>query len=354
VPNTTEKSDDSLWGEQVNGVGHYAKYAESLACKSYDEMADTLAGSPNTMTTYGGEKSAPKSSMQVAMEQANPKRVYDTPDKGILWGWEVSGYVFTKAISAGAVLTLCLAKISGLTYSTETSWLGIALGLIFLTLTGALLVKDLDQPARFVYVILRPQWNSWLVKGGYAITVFGGLLTVWAAGLFFNLPILETIGFWGSAVTAILVAVYTAFLFAQAKGRDFWQSPTLPLHMLVHSFMAGSAALLIGAIFMEAGVVWIDFLINVLVISIIANLVILVFELTITHPTQDAKTVVHMIVAGRYKTKFWAGVIVLGNLTPLVMLTLGAPAAVAALIALLGIIITETIWVEAPQRIPLA
>lgn len=355
VPSTTEKSDDSLWSTQSNGVGHYAKYAESLSKKSYAEMADTLAGIPNTVKTYAGnESAAPKSSMQVAMEKANPKRVYDTPDKGILWGWEVSGYVFTKAIAAGAVLALFIAKMSGISYSVETSWLGIGLGLVFLTLTGALLVKDLDQPARFVYVILRPQWNSWLVKGGYAITVFGGMLTAWGAGLLFDIPIVETIGFWGSAITAILVAVYTAFLFAQAKGRDFWQSPTLPLHMLVHSLMAGAGALLIGGFILGATAELQEFLSSLLLISVIVNLVILVFELTITHPTQDAKTVVHMIVSGRYKMKFWAGVVVFGNLTPLVILMLGAPAAVAGAIALLGIIITETIWVEAPQRIPLA
>jgi len=355
VPSATEKSDDSLWGSQSNGVGHYAKYAESLSKKSYEEMADTLARNPDTVKTYAGNNSdAPKSSMQVAMEKANPKRVYDTPDKGVLWGWEVSGYVFTKAVAAGAVLALFMAKLSGISYSIETSWLGIGLGLVFLTLTGALLVKDLDQPGRFVYVILRPQWNSWLVKGGYAITVFGGMLTVWAAGLLFDMPVLETLGFWASAITAVLVAVYTAFLFAQAKGRDFWQSPTLPLHMLIHSVMAGAGALLIGGYMLGASAELQDFLSSVLLISVIGNLVILVFELTITHPTQDAKTVVHMITSGRYKMKFWAGVVVFGNLTPLVILVLGAPAAFAGAIALLGIIITETIWVEAPQRIPLA
>jgi Fe-S-cluster-containing dehydrogenase component/formate-dependent nitrite reductase membrane component NrfD len=355
VPTATEKSDDSLWSSQSNGVGHYAKYAESLARKSYDEMAATLARIPDTVKTYAGVGTpAPKSSMQVAMEKANPKRVYDTPDKGILWGWEVSGYVFTKAIAAGAVLVLFLAQMLGVSFSIETSWLGIALGLGFLTLTGALLVKDLDQPMRFHYVILRPQWNSWLVKGGYAITIFGGMLTVWAVGLLFDIPVLETIGFWAAAATAVIVAIYTAFLFAQAKGRDFWQSPTLPMHMLVHSLMAGAGALLLGTYIIGNGAELNEFLSTVLLISVIANLVILVFELTITHPTEDAKTVVHMIVSGRYKMKFWAGVIVFGNLTPLVILLLGAPAGLAGAIALLGIIITETIWVEAPQRIPLA
>ena len=38
------------------------------------------------------------------------RRVYDTPDKGILWGWEVSAYVMTKAVSAGAFLIPFIAR----------------------------------------------------------------------------------------------------------------------------------------------------------------------------------------------------------------------------------------------------
>jgi formate-dependent nitrite reductase membrane component NrfD len=291
--------------------------------------------------------------MAVIMEKSNPKRVYDTPDKGILWGWEVSGYVFTKAISAGAVLVLFMAQLFGIGFTDETTWLGMALGIVFLTLTGALLVMDLDQPARFVYVLLRPQWNSWLVRGGYAITVFGGMITVWAAGKYLDIAILESIGFWGSALSAILVAVYTAFLFAQAKGRDFWQSPTLPLHMLIHSIMAGAAALAIGAYFMSTEVAYESFLGYIVAGTIAINLLVMIFELTITHPTEDARATVDMILKGRYKIKFWLGVVLFGNFLPLGLILAGVSLPIASAIALVGIILTENIWVEAPQRISL-
>ena len=354
TPQATERSDNYMWNSQANGVGHYAKFAESLAKKSYDDMASELAGNPSTTTTYAGSNyQEPKSSMSVIMEKANPKRVYDTPDKGILWGWEVSGYVFTKAIAAGAVLVLFMAQLMGVGYSSEITWLTMGLGIVFLSLTGALLVKDLDQPARFVYVILRPQWNSWLVKGGYAITVFGGTVSLWAAGKYFDISILERFGFWASAITAVLVAVYTAFLFAQAKGRDFWQSPTLPLHMLIHSFMAGAAALAIGSYFIGTDSNWDTYLGYVVVATIIINLVVMVFELTITHPTDDARATVDMILKGRYQMRFWLGVVAIGNFLPLALILAGVSLPIASAIALVGIILTESIWVEAPQRIPL-
>ncbi|MEN8248723.1 MAG: 4Fe-4S dicluster domain-containing protein [Bacteroidota bacterium] len=353
TPHATDRSDNYIWGSQSNGVGHYAKFAESLSKKPYDQMASELAGTPSTTMTYKGANDQPRSSMSVIMEKANAKRVYDTPDKGILWGWEVSGYVFTKAIAAGSVLVLFLAQLLGVGFSTETTWLTMALGIVFLTLTGGLLVKDLDQPTRFLYVILRPQWNSWLVKGGYAITIFGGMVTLWAAGKYFEISIVETIGFWASAIIGVVVAVYTAFLFAQAKGRDFWQSPTMPLHMLVHSFMAGAGALAIGAYFMNSDAAWNGYLGYVVVASIVINLVVMAFELTITHPTVDAKKTVEMILKGRYKMRFWLGVVVFGNILPLALILAGLSLPIASIIALIGIVLTETIWVEAPQRIPL-
>src|SRR5213078_3013253 len=102
---------------------------------------------------------------------------------------------------------------------------------------------------RFLYVLLRPQWRSWLTRGAYIITAYGGLLTAWVVlsylGYVKPLRYIEPI----AIVLALLTAVYTSFLFAQAKGRDFWQSPMLGLHMLIHSVMAGGAVFLIAGYF---------------------------------------------------------------------------------------------------------
>ena len=43
---------------------------------------------------------------------------------------------------------------------------------------------------------------------------------------------------------AAAAAVYTAYLFAQAKARDLWQSPLLPPHLAVQAALAGAAAML--------------------------------------------------------------------------------------------------------------
>jgi len=115
---------------------------------------------------------------------------------------------------------------------------------------------------------------------------------------YFQWQQVEIIAFFTSGIFAVLVAIYTAFLFAQAKGRDFWQSPSLVFHMLVHSLMAGAALFAISAIFDSSFLRWGEFLQNVMVISITVNLLIVLVELTITHPTIDSKKVVKMIPAG--------------------------------------------------------
>jgi formate-dependent nitrite reductase membrane component NrfD len=194
------------------------------------------------------------------------------------------------------------------------------------------------------------------VKGGYTISVFGLLVTVWGVTTFFELNIPEMPLLWVTGVFAILLAIYTAFLFAQAKGRDFWQSPTLPLHMLVHSVMAGAAIFsLISLIFGSED--WMGILKNVMILALVVNLFTLITELTITHPTTAAKSVVHMIIKGRYKNLFWGGTVIIGNIIPL-LLVLFNPSivmiAISGVLVLIGIYITEKIWVEAPQRIPLA
>jgi formate-dependent nitrite reductase membrane component NrfD len=230
-------------------------------------------------------------------------------------------------------------------------------GLVFLSATGILLIMDLDRPDRFLNVLLRPQWKSWLVRGGYSFSIYGGLLALAGVIAFFKLDAAQSVVWWITAVFALLTAVYTAFLFAQAKGRDFWQSPTMALHMLVHSLMAGAAALSIIALWTESGANWMPFLKNVMLVGIGINLATILVELTTTHPTQEAKKTVHMILHGRYRNLFWWGAILFGNVLPLVLLAFGGNdpwvAGLASLILLVGIYFTEKIWVEAPQRIPL-
>ena len=342
-PQATDRSDQYLWNSQAGGVGHYAKYAqEKSAGKSYEQLAGQLSGQDNN-----------KKPIEALMGNANAKRVYDTPDKGILWGWEVSGYVATKAVSAGIFLVFFLNKmLGGVAFGQTTLLAGGIAGLVFLMLTGALLIKDLDQPKRFLNVLLRPQWNSWLVRGGYFITLYGGLLTLWVAAIYMDWHALADISFYITAFVAVLVAIYTAFLFAQAKGRDFWQSPALALHMVIHSLMGGAAFIMLWQTMAgeNTGLSY-----HILAVSLAINLIVVFIELFMPHPTEDAKRVAGMILSGRYKVQFWLVTVFIGNVIPLALYFTGIPVLlpVAAVLSLIGLYYANKIWIEAPQRISL-
>ncbi len=356
IPDATTPSDISLWGSQSLGVGHFAKEAEKLAFTNNDVVSELMNLNETYITEAGEEKRKPKT-IEAIFQKA--KQVYNTPQKGILWGWEVSAYVWTKAIAAGMILVPVLALLTNAAEVQNFLWsAGTMVALFFLTLTGILLVKDLDQPKRFAYVLLRPHWESWLVKGGYAITIFGGLLAFILLAQYFSFFESYSIVYIICGLVAVIVAVYTAFLFAQAKGRDFWQSPTMVLHMFNHSFMAGLAVYFFFSLATITGDDWMRYLGVASIITILFNLAILAIELNITHPTNDAKRVVEMILHGNYKFSFWFGIVLIGNILPLAILLImgfsSMSGSIAGALILFGIYLNNHVWVEAPQRIPLS
>jgi formate-dependent nitrite reductase membrane component NrfD len=352
-PSSTERSNNYFWNSQGLGVGHYAKEAEKMAF-SNPSVVDELINTRPEPSNSNGVKS-----IDVLMNNAKAKRIYDAPDKGILWGWEVSAYVWTKAIATGVLLIPFIGWLTGnMPFGGVSNWAAILIGMAFLGLTGLFLVKDLDRPDRFLNVLLRPQWNSWLVKGGYGISIYGGLLALLAAASWFGwFQLLEPI-LWLTAIAAVFVAIYTAFLFAQAKGRDFWQSPVLAMHMIIHSLMAGSAVYAIMDFITDIGDSWPGFLITMMTILILVNLSTMFLEMVTPHPTVDAKRTVESIIKGRYKRQFWVGIILIGNILPLALIIWGPLSSLSILLAgiaiLIGIYITEHVWVEAPQRLPLS
>lgn len=327
------------WSSQTRGVGHFAKY-------NLDD-GHSHHGAPSVRPPH-----------KVRGAATTARRVYDAPSKGSVWGWEVPAYVWAKAVSSGAFLTLFLfSALLGIALPDGLQWGVWGASLLFLALTGGLLVKDLDRPDRFASVMLRPQFGSWLVRGGLTITGYGAMLALWGAGKFLGLPVVETASLWGGAAFALLTAVYTAFLFGSARGRDFWQSPLLSLHMLVNSMIAGGSA--VAVIGLVAGV---DGAVSgatrlLLAGAFALHLLIMAAELYGTHPSASSEQAAEIIRHGALKQQFWGGSILAGNVLPLLAAAFSAdPAilAIAALLGLAGVFFTEKVWVLAPQSVPLS
>jgi formate-dependent nitrite reductase membrane component NrfD len=371
-PHETTSSGAGMWSEQTRGVGHYAKFLLDAELKSgaAENQRDTSSPAEATLVDSlekflalgqdqtgvldaAGDPRSTAAGKRLAAELT--RRTYDAPRKGTLWGWQVPAYMWTKAVSAGCVLLPMVAALFGwATPSLATQAAGAILGLLFLGGTGALLMADLDQPRRFVYVLLRPQWRSWLVRGAYLITAFGAALVVWLGVALF---VQGAPPAWLGAVLVVLAvatAGYTALLFAQAKGRDFWQSPLLGVHMVAHAVMAGSAVYLL-VVPWSRDPAWPRFVWVTAVTAIAVKLVCDGLELATTHPSVDAARTVRSIVRGRYARLYWGGVVLAGCLVPLGLLTISTwVAPIAGLAMLAGVYLAEHIWVSAPQQLPLA
>ena len=176
---------------------------------------------------------------------------YDIPHRAP-WDFRVSLYTWTKSIAAGAYLAPLLLLATGALGPASQLWTWAApiVAGVFLALTGAILIWDLEHPARFHLIFRRPQWRSWLVRGGFIIGGYSAALAAhFAVALTGASPPLW-LGWIGGGL-AVLTAIYTAFLFGQAKARDMWQNPLLPVHFLVQAVLAGAGAVVVAVVAMD-------------------------------------------------------------------------------------------------------
>ena len=228
-------------------------------------------------------------------------------------------------------------------------WAAPLLALAFLALTGGLLVADLKHPERFYLIFTRRHWRSWLVRGAFILGGFGGVVA--AATCWRRWPALtgarQVLAALGLPLAAA-AAVYTAYLFAQAKARDLWQSPLLPPHLAVQAALAGAAAMLPLLAWLAPGhAVAADEV--VLAAAAAAHLLLVAGEITLPHVTAHARLAAHELSRGRYRRPFGLSVV-------FIAVAVAAPwiGTWAAPFALAGLLAYEHAYVQAGQSVPLA
>jgi len=271
----------------------------------------------------------------------------------------------TKGIGSGIFTLLSLGYgLNLFEFDQMTYIVGGFLALLFIAITTGLLVYDLERPERFLSILYRPQWRSWLTRGAYILVGFSALTTVWwliELGAYFDVVSMGLAEwfrpyamFFGLPLS-VGVALYTAFLFGQAEGRDLWQSTLLPFHLFVQSLMAGSAALLAMDIILPLSDTMSQIIMATFVIMLsLVGLVTLFGEFGMPHASEVAAQAAHEISEGRYKDYFWGGSITMGHILPLLILALDMPALIiiAVIGAIGGLYAFEYAFVMAPQDVP--
>jgi Fe-S-cluster-containing dehydrogenase component/formate-dependent nitrite reductase membrane component NrfD len=293
----------------------------------------------------------------------DPRVDYDVPH-GKPWGRDMVLYLFFKAVSTGAMLLAALLWLRG-ARGALVEVVAPALSLVCITLTSIVLIADLERPERFYYILTRPNWNSWLVRGTWFLIAHGTISGLWLAAAWLGWTDALTVLALPALVAAVLATSYTGFLFAQGLGRDLWQGSHAAIDLIAQSGIAGGAALLLVAQLSAVASSGALSVIGLVFIgSLMAHLTILLFENVLApSPTRHHELAVDTIRRGAYARLFWGGAIGAGGVLPLVLLAAGilgaaGPAALvivaAALLALAGGAAWDYIWVEAGQSVPLS
>ncbi|MGE3284474.1 MAG: 4Fe-4S dicluster domain-containing protein [Pseudonocardia sp.] len=282
------------------------------------------------------------------------------------WGWRVTTYLWAKGVGGGALLVAALMLLFGIDAGVLTTIVAPALGVAGTAVTGALLVWDLKRPERFLYLLTRSNFRSWLVLGAYALAFHAVVSGVWLlygigveTGALTASDTVWTVLAIGGVPAGVMVAGYTAFLFGQAEGRDLWQSPLLFWHLVVQAVMVGSGALAVAAVLVGAPSAATAVVARVLVVATILHVLMLLLEYLGRHPSRSAAAAAHMVTHGRYARLFWTAGVALA----VVAAAAGVPGwdggaplllAAAGLAVQATLLAYESVFVRAGQDVPLS
>jgi formate-dependent nitrite reductase membrane component NrfD/ferredoxin len=282
----------------------------------------------------------------------------------IQWHWELPSYIVTKHIAGGLYMLMSLGVMFNLFAFDSLTFLTVGFtAMIFMLLTVILLIKDLSQPKRFLNILLRPQWKSWVARGAFILVGFTAVAGLWwliegAAYMnWFSRDIASTlrpIAAWLTLPLALFAVIYTAFLLGQAEGRDLWQSNLLPFQLFAQSMMVASGMFLIVSVFVSLPADLRKLLVGLFPTSIAINLLLTLAGKFNSFASEVALLAHREMTHGRFRNHYWWGGVTLGHFIPLVLFfafsTFALPLAVAC--AIVGLFFYEYAFVMAPQHIP--
>jgi Fe-S-cluster-containing dehydrogenase component/formate-dependent nitrite reductase membrane component NrfD len=367
VPELTDEPESFLWGQVRphdpalhQPVAQPGMMLRPLAQATGDrrQATDQAIGDGRQATE---DHLLPPTAYRLSPDQGAPTVSYNAAHPK-MWGWKVSAYLWTKSIGTGTFLILALALLFGITSDRPLfGWAAPLIALAFVGATLALLVWDLKRPERFVYVLLKSNPRSWLVWGAYILSAYSALLVLWMIGQLTGVaPLLGVAAVLG-ALAAVGSAAYTGFLFAQAEGRDFWQSPLLAPHLVIQAGMAGAAIMTLGAAILGASHAASSLCARALWGFVLAHALFVAVELTSPHVNLHVRKAMHLLTHGALSRRFWSQVVLAGLLLPLILagLTVFAGlslwfAAAAGVLTLAGLYVYEDLYVTAGQAIPIS
>jgi Fe-S-cluster-containing dehydrogenase component/formate-dependent nitrite reductase membrane component NrfD len=301
--------------------------------------------------TYAFAEQRDDRSKDKTFDPAVTREVYDVAHPAP-WGWKIAAYLWTKSIAAGVMLAIgYVYTITHFAPGFNPDIVLPAISFLALAITLGLLVFDLKRPDRFLYLLTKANFRSWLVLGGYILMAYGVCTAIW---LFRGIRGDDVPGLlaWITAILALASAGYSAFLFAQAKGRELWHSSLFFFHLLLQAMVAGIATVLIVSSWNHSYYFLQRVMTRLLISWMVPNLVMVLLEVWLPAANQDARVALKRLLRGKWKIRFWGFTVALCMVLPFLILRFyPVPGAV---LVLAGLWLWDDLWVKAGQSVPLS
>jgi len=331
---------------------YYIDAEESAIVPTAARHEATYMWAQRNMTVHGGGAHYLSDS---PLLQRNALATYDVAHARP-WGWQVPAYSWTKAIASGALLFPAVAELFGRIARDRIRDIALSsVALLFMALTTGLLVWDLEYKSRFLRVVFTPQKKSWLARGAFILIGYSALAGLYWIGAVLGVAKATALLLWPTLLAGILAAVYTAFLFGQCEGRDLWQTPLLPVHLVVRAFLCGAAVLALLPDKLGGSADSLALSRIGLICGLVGHLVIVGTEFLMPHSTDNAAYAARLITHGPFKPMFWFGSVVVGGVVPLLVLVSMngyVATATASVFARGGLLAFEWCFVMAGQAVP--
>lgn len=260
-----------------------------------------------------------------------------------VWGPMVAWDLFLGGAGAAAYLVGVISERLGGRFA-RLAKPGIIAGPIMVALGALLLLLELGQPTRFYMGFNQPN-SSIMSVGIILITLFIVLGILHIIFTLFNIGVkggaLKT---WGTltSVIGVGVMIYTGLLLAMVTAVPFWNTPLLPLLFFISALATGLATVMLIAGLQrwvspqrvpaeEVGGA-IKGLFPVLALLLVLEGLVWFLQLFVmSSGGVVASESANFLISGGYAVTFWAGVVVVGIVVPLLVWWISRKAAPSTL-----------------------
>jgi polysulfide reductase chain C len=245
------------------------------------------------------------------------------------WGWPIALDLYLAGTGAGSFIIGVLMDWLG--YSAYPSNALFLWGAVLVAIAAPFLILDLGIKQRFLNACLNPG-SSWLSRGFLIISAF--ILVGMAVLVMSILPIsgievgkvpfriVEGAGL----VLALATAIYTGMLLKSVKYVPLWNTGLLPLLFLTSALCTGSMIVIMSALGSDLvsghhlGYSAAETLINVQRGILMVEAVLLgLFLFFAYRNSRQGERSVRLLLQGKLKVIFWAGIVVSIFCLPLIL-----------------------------------